>query len=144
MKYASRVAFSSARGESLSGIRYLFTFTPFEELPALVRDAYRCGNLHLLPFPGSLLYFHRPSYQFLRRELPFAEQIPLLHAIDWFRSGFFETYQPHWLDRRYLLITVLLAVVATFLVQQSRRLLLGESVSPEILESIREIVRSGA
>src|SRR5262249_51788979 len=22
---------------------------------------------------------------------------PLLHAIDWFRAGFFEGYQPHWL-----------------------------------------------
>ncbi len=24
---------------------------------------------------------------------------PLLHAIDWFRAGFFASYQPHWLDR---------------------------------------------
>ncbi len=41
-----------------------------------------------------------------------------------------------------IVIGLLLATVATFLVQQSRRLLLGESVSPEILDSIREIVRS--
>ncbi|PYQ33246.1 MAG: hypothetical protein DMF57_10105 [Acidobacteria bacterium] len=68
--------------QSLRGIRYLITFTPFEELPTPVRDAYRSGDLHLLPFPGSLLFFHVPAYQFLRRELPFAEQIPLLHAID--------------------------------------------------------------
>jgi len=25
-----------------------------------------------------------------------------LHAVDWFRSGFFQEYEPHWLDRSYL------------------------------------------
>jgi capsular polysaccharide transport system permease protein len=28
---------------------------------------------------------------------------PILHAVDWFRSGFFADYEPHWLDRSYLL-----------------------------------------
>ena len=28
---------------------------------------------------------------------------PLLHAVDWFRSSFFREYEPHWLDRSYLL-----------------------------------------
>lgn len=27
---------------------------------------------------------------------------PVLHAVDWFRSSFFEQYEPHWLDRSYL------------------------------------------
>jgi ABC-type polysaccharide/polyol phosphate export permease/Flp pilus assembly protein TadD len=27
---------------------------------------------------------------------------PVLHAVDWFRSGFFVDYQPHWLDRTFL------------------------------------------
>lgn len=36
---------------------------------------------------------------------------PLLHAIDWFRSGFFDTYQPHWLDRNYLLLSAVLAML---------------------------------
>ena len=40
-----------------------------------------------------------------------------------------------------IVIGLLLATVASFLVQQSRGLLLGESVSPEILDSIRAIVR---
>jgi cation diffusion facilitator family transporter len=39
-----------------------------------------------------------------------------------------------------ILIGLLLTGVATFLIGQSRRLLLGESVDPEILESIRAIV----
>jgi cation diffusion facilitator family transporter len=41
-----------------------------------------------------------------------------------------------------IVIGLLLATVASFLVQQSRGLLLGESVSPEVLDSIRAIVRS--
>jgi cation diffusion facilitator family transporter len=41
-----------------------------------------------------------------------------------------------------IVIGLLLATVASFLVQQSRRLLLGESVSPEILDSIKAIVRA--
>jgi capsular polysaccharide transport system permease protein len=36
---------------------------------------------------------------------------PLLHAIDWFRSGFFAAYQPHWLDRSYLAIIAILALL---------------------------------
>lgn len=68
--------------QSLRGVRYLVTFNAFEHLPAPVRDAYLSGDVHLLPFPGSLLFFHVPSYQLLQRELPFAGQIPLLHAIE--------------------------------------------------------------
>lgn len=37
---------------------------------------------------------------------------PLLHAIDWFRSGFFAAYQPHWLDRSYLTMIAILALLA--------------------------------
>jgi capsular polysaccharide transport system permease protein len=37
---------------------------------------------------------------------------PVLHAVDWFRSGFFADYQPHWLDRGYLaLVAIALALV---------------------------------
>jgi capsular polysaccharide transport system permease protein len=36
---------------------------------------------------------------------------PLLHAIDWFRAGFFASYQPHWLDRSYLVILAILALL---------------------------------
>jgi capsular polysaccharide transport system permease protein len=37
---------------------------------------------------------------------------PILHAVDWFRSGFFQEYEPHWLDRPYLSTVALLAVLA--------------------------------
>jgi capsular polysaccharide transport system permease protein len=45
---------------------------------------------------------------------------PLLHAIDWFRAGFFEIYRPHWLDRSYLAIV---AIVSLFLGLALHRLL---------------------
>ncbi|HYZ42197.1 MAG TPA: tetratricopeptide repeat protein [Stellaceae bacterium] len=37
---------------------------------------------------------------------------PILHAVDWFRSGFFREYEPQWLDRPYLSTVALLAVLA--------------------------------
>ncbi len=37
---------------------------------------------------------------------------PLLHAIDWFRAGFFEVYQPHWLDRSYVAVVAIASLVA--------------------------------
>jgi capsular polysaccharide transport system permease protein len=29
---------------------------------------------------------------------------PVLHAVDWFRASFFIDYEPHWLDRTFLVI----------------------------------------
>ncbi|HEV2100072.1 MAG TPA: ABC transporter permease [Stellaceae bacterium] len=29
---------------------------------------------------------------------------PVLHAVDWFRSSFFAEYEPHWLDRTFLVV----------------------------------------
>lgn len=36
---------------------------------------------------------------------------PLLHAIDWFRSGFFEVYRPHWLDRPYVAVVAIVSLL---------------------------------
>jgi len=46
---------------------------------------------------------------------------PLLHAIDWFRAGFFASYQPHWLDRSYLVILAILALLGGFTVERAFR-----------------------
>src|SRR4051812_18441157 len=62
--------------------KILVTFTPFAGLPKRTRDAYLAGDLHLVPFPGSLLFFHSPSYAKLAQQLPRATQIPLLYAVD--------------------------------------------------------------
>ena len=63
----------------LRGVRYLLTFRPFGSLPAAIRRAYLAGDLHLLPFPGSLVFWGAPPFLQLQRELPLAMQIPLLH-----------------------------------------------------------------
>jgi capsular polysaccharide transport system permease protein len=37
---------------------------------------------------------------------------PLLHAVDWFRSSFFQEYEPHWLDRSYLSTVAVVTLLA--------------------------------
>jgi hypothetical protein len=64
--------------ESLAHVKYLLTFRPFGKLPAGVQKAYLAGELHLLPFPGSLVFWGAPKYRHLRKQLPFAMQVPLL------------------------------------------------------------------
>ena len=61
-------------------VRYLLTFRPFGSLSPAIRQAYLAGRLHLLPFPGSLIFWGTPPYLRLRQELPLAMQIPLLHT----------------------------------------------------------------
>jgi Peptidase family M28 len=68
-------------GRPTTGVKYLLTFRPFARLPAGVRKAYLAGKLHLIPFPGSLVFWGAPSYLRLREELPLAMQIPILHTI---------------------------------------------------------------
>jgi capsular polysaccharide transport system permease protein len=53
---------------------------------------------------------------------------PLLHAIDWFRAAFFATYQPHWLDRNYLLMAAVLALLAGLSLERGLRSRLSEPV----------------
>jgi hypothetical protein len=67
--------------QPIRSLKYLLTFRPFQYLPAAVRRAYLAGDLHLLPFPGSLLFWGIPPYVRLQSELPLAMQIPLLHLV---------------------------------------------------------------
>jgi hypothetical protein len=60
--------------QSLKGVRYLLTFRAFDHLPARARAAYLKGDLHLLPFPGSLVFWGSPNYRRLLRDLPLAMQ----------------------------------------------------------------------
>ena len=64
------------------GRAYLLTFRPFGMLPEGVQQAYASGGLHLLPFPGSLLFWGDPMFLRLPPELPAALQIPLLWHIE--------------------------------------------------------------
>ena len=62
-------------------VRYLLTFRPFGLLPPQVKANYLAGRLHLLPFPGSLVFWGTPTYGRLQKELPLAGQIPLLRLV---------------------------------------------------------------
>jgi hypothetical protein len=62
-------------------VKYLLTFRPFVELPDMVKDMYLSGRLNLLPFPGSLVFWGMQQYLRLKKELPLAGQIPLLHIV---------------------------------------------------------------
>jgi peptidase M28-like protein len=68
--------------EPAAAVRHLLTFRPFAGLPEEVRRAYLAGELQLLPFPGSLVFWGAPPYRALARELTLALQIPLLHPIE--------------------------------------------------------------
>ena len=67
--------------ESLDGVRYVLTFRPFGLLPEPIQRLYLAGQLHLLPFPGSLVFWGSPLYRNLCHELPLATQIFLLQAV---------------------------------------------------------------
>jgi hypothetical protein len=66
---------------SFDGVKYLLTFAPFSSLPADVKERYLEGKLHLLPFPGSLVFWGMTSYLQVRREFPFALQLPLQRLV---------------------------------------------------------------
>ena len=51
---------------------------------------------------------------------------PLLHAIDWFRSGFFGVYRPHWLDPSYLTILAIVALLGGMGLERALRRKLSE------------------
>jgi hypothetical protein len=69
------------KATAVHSIRYLLTFRPFGKLPAAIQQAYLGGELHLLPFPGSLVFWGTPPYLQMQGELPFAMQIPLQHMV---------------------------------------------------------------
>jgi hypothetical protein len=62
---------------SMDGVRYLLTFRPFSLLPAIVRERYLAGQLILIPFPGSLVFWGMQSYISLQEGMPMAMQLPL-------------------------------------------------------------------
>lgn len=65
----------------ISGVRYLLTFNPFKELSENLKKEYFAGELNLLPFPGSLVFWGMPGYLKLKKELAVTAQIPLLNLV---------------------------------------------------------------
>jgi hypothetical protein len=74
--------------ENIESVKYLLTFRPFGQLPKAVQNAYLSGDLNLLPFPGSLVFWGALPYLRLHRELPLALQIPLLHVFARYANPF--------------------------------------------------------
>ena len=68
--------------DPLQETRFILTFRPFGLLPRHVREAYISGRIHLVPFPGSLLFWGAQQYLRLERQLPLAMQIPLLNVCE--------------------------------------------------------------
>jgi capsular polysaccharide transport system permease protein len=46
---------------------------------------------------------------------------PILHAVDWFRSSFFLEYEPHWLDRSFLGVLAVVALMTGFGLERGLR-----------------------
>ncbi len=70
------------KSSGVRGVKYLLTFCPFGSLPPAVRRAYLAGELHLLPFPGSLVFWGARPYLELSEQWPLATQVPLLHSLE--------------------------------------------------------------
>ncbi len=51
---------------------------------------------------------------------------PVLHGIDWFRSSFFVDYDPHWLDRTFLVAAAVATLLAGLALERAARHLLYE------------------
>ena len=66
---------------SIDDVHYLLTFRPFSLLPSIVREHYLTGQLVLLPFPGSLVFWGMKDYIRLQEKLPLAMQLPLQHLV---------------------------------------------------------------
>src|SRR6202030_2928413 len=99
--YGESSGFHEGIPKSLRGVRYVLTFEPFATLPQQLKDAYRAGDIHLIPFPGSLLFWHVRGYAELQRSLPLANQIPLLQSMHRHEApGGIRVPQAGWLHER--------------------------------------------
>lgn len=58
----------------------------------------------ILYFISGIFYVPASMPDWVRRILVWN---PVLQAVDWFRTSFFEGYDPHWLDRGYLVVLAL-------------------------------------
>ncbi len=83
----------------LDPAKTLVTFEPFSKLPAATRAAYLAGELVLVPTPATLVLFEHPRHRELARELPRAQQIPLLHLFPRVEDSFtIRIPQSGWID----------------------------------------------
>ena len=67
--------------QSTEGVKFLLTFRPFDKLPEAFQTAYLKGRLHLLPYPGSLIFWGAPGPKKMQDDLPLAVQTSLQSVI---------------------------------------------------------------
>ena len=67
--------------KSVVNAKYLLTFIPFKMMSETLKNRYLSGYLHLLPFPGSLVFWGMPGYNRLIKEHPLMAQIPLHNLV---------------------------------------------------------------
>lgn len=67
--------------DSFENAKFILSFRPFSLLPEIVRKKYLNGEIVLLPFPGSLVFWGMYNYQKLQADLPSAMQIPMLRLV---------------------------------------------------------------
>ncbi len=75
-------AYLLGEDESLREVNYVLTFRAFRDLPTAIKRKYFAGKLHLLPFPGSLLFWGCGHYRKLAEHIRLAQQAPLLHFLE--------------------------------------------------------------
>jgi hypothetical protein len=80
-----------------SRVRYLLTFRPFSDLPAIVRRDYLDGRLELLPSPLSLVFWGMPIYLRASAQYPLAIQYSLLRLVGRHESWGLRVPQYGWL-----------------------------------------------
>src|SRR5512133_1012510 len=66
---------------SIVKVKYLLTFMPFKMMSETLKKRYITGSLHLLPFPGSLVFWGMSGYLRLIHEHPLMAQIPLHNLV---------------------------------------------------------------
>jgi hypothetical protein len=66
---------------SVVKVKYLLTFMPFKMMSETLKKRYIAGSLHLLPFPGSLVFWGMSGYLRLIHEHPLMAQIPLHNLV---------------------------------------------------------------
>ena len=63
------------------GVKYLLTFRPFGRLPEAIQTAYLDGQLHLIPYPGSLIFWGTSGAAKMIDAARLAVQVPLLTVV---------------------------------------------------------------
>ena len=72
-------------------------------------------------FASGIFYFPAMMPSWVRQAL---EWNPMLHVVDWFRTGFYPDHKPFWLDREYpVLFAIGIVTIGALMVTRSRKIL---------------------